>query len=257
MQQNPRKFLIWTFFLRVLIVNIIAKINMKFNSINIINLLMAYFQVLNIEQTPINIKEHEIYEQFKMILLDLMETSNELYILMEETLDFQENFKNTNACIIEDIDLHSIPDYPEPPTDQCVEDYESFSFEYKQNAIEYWRGTKRKKNKSLESVQNKFKIVKSDRQLRRWAHQINQGGTYREKIARICEYTLDNFKAAIESNLIIHDNDLRRWALKAQKIIEHEDFRLKASKHWVLKFKHAHRIISRKINKFVSKKLEE
>lgn len=106
---------------------------------------------------------------------------------------------------------------------------------------------------SLETVQNKFRKVTSERQLRRWAHQINQGGTYREKIARICDYTIENFKAALESGLIVHDNDLRRWALQAQKAIGYEDIRFKASKFWLSKFKKAHKIVSRKINKFITK----
>ena len=54
--------------------------------------------------------------------------------------------------------------------------------------------------------------------------------------------------------IYIYDKDSQKWVLPAQKDIGHEDIRFKASKHWICNFKKAHRIISRKINKFVNKK---
>lgn len=230
---------------------------MKINPLNVLNLLMAFFQTMEFEKTPITVKEYEMFDHFKKILLDSVEEFNELDVMTEESLDFREEFKEHNARIIEDIDLHTLPEDPEPPTNECIKDDEPVSFEYKRRAVEFWRDTKFKKNRSLDSVQKRFRKVTSDRQLRRWAHQINQGGTYREKIARICDYTLENFKAAIESNLIVHDNDLRRWALQGQKLLGHIDIRFRASETWVKKFKLAHRIVSRKINKFITKKSVE
>jgi len=106
-------------------------------------------------------------------------------------------------------------------------------------------------------VQNRFKKVKSIKQLRRWAHYLNKGGTYREKISRICKFTLDNFKAAIRAGLVIHDEDLRKWALQAQKQIGSIDVRFRASNNWINRFKKSHRIVSRKINKFVTRKALE
>ena len=97
----------------------------------------------------------------------------------------------------------------------------------------------------------------SEKQLRRWAHTLHKGGTYREKVARICDITLENFKKAVDNGLIVHDKDIRRWALQAQKEISHEDFRFRASRTWLAKFKSKHRIVSRKINKFVTRKTLE
>ena len=121
---------------------------------------------------------------------------------------------------------HTIPDPPYSPTNECTEDTEDLSYDYKSRAVQYWRSGK-KQILSLDSVKQKFKKVTSIRQLRRWAHALNQGGTYREKVCRICKLTFENFKAAVDAGLIIHDQDLRRWALQAQKEIGSEDFSLK------------------------------
>lgn len=118
--------------------------------------------------------------------------------------------------------------------------------------MEYWRSGK-KRNYSIETVQKRYKLVKSIRQLRRWANQINKGGTYKEKLAKISEFVLKNFKEATEAGFIIHDIDLRKWALEAKKALNFNDVRFKASDYWLFKFKKTHRIVNRKINKFISK----
>ena len=69
-----------------------------------------------------------------------------------------------------------------------------------------------------------------------------------EKLYRIVEYTLNNFKSAIDAGMIIHDVDLHKWGLHAKNILGFEDTRLKASDWCVWKFKRIHRIKSRKVN---------
>lgn len=103
-------------------------------------------------------------------------------------------------------------------------------------------------------MQKNFKLVKSIRQLRRWANQLNKGGTYREKLSRISEFVLENLKNAIDAGFIVHDIDLRKWALQAKKELEFDDIRFKASDQWLYKFKKSHNIVSRKITKFVTQK---
>lgn len=230
---------------------------MKINPINVINLLLTAFQSLNIQESQVNFKEIEVAKKIETILLDAMNDFNGVEIITDETLDFQEPFKDMEAEIVEDEILHHFPDLPFSPTNECTKDEEDISYDYKLKAVEYWRSSKQKKNLSLESVRQKFKKVKSIRQLRRWAHALNKGGTYREKISRICQFTLENFKTAIEAGLVVHDSDLRQWALQAQKRIGYEDIRFKASNHWLNRFKKTHRIVSRKINKFVTRKTLE
>ena len=229
---------------------------MKINPLNVVNLLLAYFQTLEIPNSVTNYKEIQLSEKLKQILIDATNDFNEVDMIVEETLDFQEEYKDCDAKIVEDEVQHHFPDPDYAPTNQCTKDTEDISFDYKQKAVEYWRSGK-KKHLSIETVQKRFRKVSSISQLKRWAHTINKGGTYREKIARICQYTLDNFKAAADSGLIVHDHDIRRWALQAQKEIGSEDVRFKASRNWLLKFKKAHRIVSRKINKFITRKTLE
>lgn len=55
-----------------------------------------------------------------MILLDLMEWSDKI-----DVIRFQEEFKEPRAHIVEDVDLHSLLDNPERPTDHCIQNDET------------------------------------------------------------------------------------------------------------------------------------
>ena len=67
-----------------------------------------------------------------------------------------------------------------------------------------------------------------------------------EKLYRISEYTLNNFKIAIDSGM-----------LHAENILGFEDIRFKASDWWVWRFKRTHRKTSRKVNEFITRKTLE
>ncbi|XP_071641522.1 uncharacterized protein [Temnothorax longispinosus] len=56
---------------------------------------------------------------------------------------------------------------------------------------------------------------------------------------------------------MVHDIDLKRWALQAQKEIENLNPIFKASPSWIARFKKSHRIVSRKVTKFVTRKTLE
>lgn len=75
---------------------------MKVNPINVIKLLLATFQAMNIAQTPINNAEIELKENFEKVLIDCMEDYNGIEIVEEESLDFQEPFKPYEVNAIED-----------------------------------------------------------------------------------------------------------------------------------------------------------
>jgi hypothetical protein len=223
------------------------------NPMNVLNLLLITFQALNLKETPITKRERDLKEHIEQILLNSMHEFNELEVVEDETLDFAEPYRDIEMQVVEDDERDSITD---ESFQQCTSDVEELDHDYKERAVEFWRSGVNK-NLNLKTVQNRFRKVKSITQLKRWAKILRKGGTYREKIARICSFVLENFKAAVDAGHIIHDIDLQKWALQAQKDIGHEDFRFKASKHWVKNFKRAHRIVGRKINKFITKKTIE
>lgn len=85
----------------------------------------------------------------------------------------------------------------------------------------------------------------------RWEKQVQAGGTHREKLAKISTRTLEKFMQAKRNHMTLHDIDIRRWALSIAKELHCDNF--KASPSWVLNFKKAHNIVSRKVTKFVSR----
>jgi len=74
-------------------------------------------------------------------------------------------------------------------------------------------------------VQNKFRRISSERQLRRWEEQLertireknNSGRNRIEKLFCISKFTHDKFITAVESRFIVHDIDFQRWALQVLK----------------------------------------
>ncbi|XP_014484909.1 PREDICTED: uncharacterized protein LOC106749714 isoform X2 [Dinoponera quadriceps] len=111
---------------------------------------------------------------------------------------------------------------------------ELVSSDYKKQAVEYWKSSKRKP-RSLESVRHRFRKVTSAQQLRRWKVQIDKGGSRLEKLNRITVYTLNCFNEAQEKGITIRDIDIAQWASQAQKEENVPGF--KVSKSWVRRFK--------------------
>ena len=64
-----------------------------------------------------------------------MEEFNGVEMMIEESLDFQEPFKNLDSQIIEDDVQHHIPDSPFSPTDSCTKDQEELSYDYKLRVV--------------------------------------------------------------------------------------------------------------------------
>jgi ABC-type ATPase with predicted acetyltransferase domain len=63
---------------------------------------------------------------------------------------------------------------------------------------------------------------------------------------------MDQFQNAHDKSLLIHNNDIKKWTLKARAQVDLSLLLFTASTKWVHNFKKAHRIVSRKINKFVT-----
>jgi len=99
------------------------------------------------------------------------------------------------------------------------------------------------------SVQNRFKCVKYPSQLYRWKKQVEKGGTEIEFQAYVDRKTYQKFEE--NCGLITHDSDIRKWALQAAREVGYTNS--VASSYWIPQFKSRHGIVSRKINRFVTR----
>lgn len=129
----------------------------------------------------------------------------------------------------------------------------SIDFEYKKRAVQYWKSGKHGKMK-FQTVQSRFKKLNHNSVLYVWEKQVEEGGNRVEKLSKICEYVLNEFQKAHEKSLPIHDADLRWWALKARSEVNLSHNLFTASTKWVYNFKIQHKIVSRKVNKFITTK---
>ena len=74
--------------------------------------------------------------------------------------------------------------------------------------------------------------LSSERQSRRWANQLEVGGTKKEKLLKVPEYVIQKLRNTIEVGYILHDRDLRQWALKEYKDLGDNSMVFKASRKW-------------------------
>ena len=137
---------------------------MIINSLNVINLLLATFQSMYLADTPVIREEVEIKKVMEKILLDCIFQYHTVETLEQSSLYFEE-LNDYQAEAIEDDDIGP---------------------EYKRKAVSFWKeGVK--KYRKLSTVQHNFRLVSSERQLRRWAIQIETGRNKREVLMRISE----------------------------------------------------------------------
>jgi len=213
-------------------------------------MLATTFQIASITQTPITPVEIEVHDEIKNILQKAQDTRSVILIDHDYVLDFEDPSEPHSTQVVE----HITP--PEKEEDEgsfepeeCVVDDEGgiVDFSYKRKAVEFWKSGK-KACRTLSAVQHKFRKVKSYHQLYRWETSLEKGGTNADKFAFIAEYVLHKFQEACDRKSIIHDMNLRLWALEAKDQVDLPEFR--ASKWWIWNFKKVHKIVSRKITAF-------
>jgi len=100
----------------------------------------------------------------------------------------------------------------------------------KKEIIEYWRNVKNSAKRSLNQMQ-RYRFISNESQLYRWGKQLSNLGTRIDKLKDIWDHTLMEFKKAISKCLVVHDNDIRRWALSKAMEVNLTSF--KASTFWV------------------------
>ncbi|OWA55263.1 hypothetical protein BV898_19649 [Hypsibius exemplaris] len=138
------------------------------------------------------------------------------------------------------------------PTPPLAKPLEFVEFKYKQKAVEYWRSGAAGKPRPMKFVAAQFKRLKNDgKTIYRWAQQVDEMGSRIDKLVQIYNETLQRFQAAKKKRYIVHDADLKRWAVQANASIKLADF--VASGTFLRKFKKVNRIVSRKVTKFISR----
>jgi len=232
---------------------------MIINPLNVVRLLLVSISSIYLTETPVTEKEIELKENIQKLLLDSIFHYNGLEVTEEIYLDFEEPYKLHSFEIIED-DEEAWHEDNLNSHSQCSNDDADFDSSYKRQAVEYWRNrdaNNKKRNRSLQAVQHKFRKVSSERQLRRWEEQLQSGGSRTDKLSYISKFTYDKFTAAVESGFMVHDIDIKRWALQAQEEIGNLNPIFQASYSWVSRFKKTHRIVSRKVTNFVTRRTLE
>lgn len=96
--------------------------------------------------------------------------------------------------------------------------------------------------------------IPSKRTLIRWRNQIRDSDNKLVKYRLINDYVFNELVEARKSFKIIRASHLRMWAMEKLAQLNDPKLRLKAGKSWVSRFKKAHNISSRKINRLVSKR---
>ncbi|XP_032682282.1 uncharacterized protein LOC116849335 isoform X2 [Odontomachus brunneus] len=217
------------------------------NVANVINMLTTTFQIASIAQTPVTPSEIEMHNEIHDIIQNFLNVHSVSLIEHDYVLDFADPSEPHGAQVVEYITAaEEEEDNFEP--EECIVDNEGgkVDFSYKRKAVEFWKSGK-KARRSFTTVQRNFRKVKS-LQLYRWEASVEKGGTNADKFQFIAEYVLQKFEEASDRRSIVHDMNLRFWALEAKDQMDLPEF--KASKWWIWKFKNVHRIVSRKITTF-------
>jgi len=206
-------------------------------------LLYVTFTALNLPTSPITSEERETARKIEVMLQEMRDERCDIEEEISLDYDNDNDISEAEQVELQDVE-HEDEEYILTPKFVCTTD-ERIPHEYRKQAVEYWKSGKIGP-RTLEGVKRRFRKVSSLRQLRRWRIQVNEGGSRYHNLKQISEYILNNF------NIVLHDIDLARWAVRAQEDLNVPGF--KASMRWIQKFKVIHNIVSRKITKFVTKK---
>ena len=222
------------------------------NPKNIIRLLQEAFDQPQYDfESAINDDERTFSFQLETLIKDSI--NDAFFVETHETLIFEDQNDIQGPILIKDDDISDFENETSSDLQLDSSKVDEVDDEYKRKVIEYWKSGKKRKLK-FKNVQSKFKRLKSKRQLYRWEAQLEKGGTINEKLNKVSEYVISQFQEAVEKSIMIHDVDIRRWALKARDDFSLSPDSFTASSKWLHTFKKKYKIVSRKINKFITQK---
>ncbi|OWA55353.1 hypothetical protein BV898_19737 [Hypsibius exemplaris] len=228
---------------------------MKINPLNVFRRLVRFYEnEFKESSAEINGKELKLADEIAS-LIDHILDSSEMSVENETELDIEDEMA--------EIDFNKIHDYWNDDDDDDNDDDDDInsadgSTPPSQPSLQHssYRPSHPEKAYTFVSLEDKikhrFKFISHRRYLYSWEAQIGDGGSRNNKLTEIWKETLAAFRRAKRQRLPIHDGDLRRFALTANKSAGLLGF--KATLRWVQTFKKANRIVSRKITKFVTEK---
>ncbi|XP_076670748.1 uncharacterized protein LOC143370037 [Andrena cerasifolii] len=204
------------------------------NPANVINILITALHISRIPPSPINHREVELSEIIHTIIVD---SKNDVSFTTDyvTTLEFEDLARPQECEFVQDDNIQEDEEFTINEFDDVCVPGESGNVDlnYKIRAVEFWRSGS-KDSKSFGSVQHQFRKV---------------------KLLSIVQNVLDKFQTAIDQGSLIHNIDIRRWALEAKEEVNLPTF--KAGHTWVMNFKKVHNIVSRKVTKFVSRSAQQ
>nr|XP_012152456.1 PREDICTED: LOW QUALITY PROTEIN: uncharacterized protein LOC105664100 [Megachile rotundata] len=212
---------------------------MKVNPANIISILIdSYNYEGTVQRTPVNAKEIDLSSDTIKDLINRYAQAGYAEIETEQELLFEYNVDEDKfpSCSPHkpEISVSSSPvevsESSSNSPDENIHGRCHISIEYKKDAVNFWKSG-RKRPLSFKSVQARFKKVKSRAQLYRWEQQISSGGSRLDKLRDIGNVVLEKFVLARNRNVIVHDIDLKRWALQEKQKLSFEGFQ--ASHMWL------------------------
>lgn len=220
------------------------------NPRNVVTLLQKSFQGPQYDLESIITDEEK---HFALYLENLIKNSIDTTFFVEsyESLSFNDASVYPDAIMVEEEFENNYEVLENENKKRKMND--DVDYDYKMKAVEYWCSGK-KKRRSFETVQNRFKKVKNVQSLYKWEEQVKEGGTRTDKLLKISEYVLQQFKNASDKSVSVHDLDLKRWALESRAKVDLSRHLFTASTKWIHNFKIKHGIVSRKVNKFVTQK---
>ena len=214
---------------------------MIINPINVIHLLVIAFNSSSYKNTSINLAEQNLAENVKDLILSSTSTT---IVDSFDTLDFDDDDR-FDTSIVPDEDEHIYTD----DESVCPRDILPLDLEYKVKTVKYWKSGKKRK-RTFEAVQNKFKKLKTRSDLYRWDEEVTTNGTKFDKLHVITAFTHNKFLISRNKGYPVRDYNIKQWSMICAKEKNYTFF--KASKKWVDNFKHKFNIGSRKITRFRS-----
>lgn len=163
-------------------------------------------------------------------------------------LDEEQSFFYEYSTDLDDDNLNRDIDY-EPIYESHQEGETYIPYDYCVKVLEYKSMYPRR---SFDTLRHQFRLVKDSKYLTRFQNYVEKLGTSREKYVDIAKHTYEEFIRQRSIGNIVHDRNLRLWAIRKAREFELPTF--KASKGWIQQFKLKYGIRNRKINSITTHK---